>query len=102
MPKTKEELEVLKKEFDSLNSKLKDLNEEELIAVVGGEDSDIEVKFPDNSKIKVVSGPLKGMHGIIKGHITSSISKGSMIYYCMLEGHGCILALVCEKDLELE
>ena len=36
MAKTKEELNVLKKEFESLNSKLAELSEEELAEVTGG------------------------------------------------------------------
>lgn len=36
MAKTKEELEQLKQEYDQLNEKLKQLDDEELKAVVGG------------------------------------------------------------------
>ena len=38
MAKTKEELNELKKEYETLNSKLKELTEEELNMVTGGED----------------------------------------------------------------
>lgn len=48
MPKTKEELTQLKKEYEALNNKLKDLTEEELKLVVGGRDLDIK---PDESPI---------------------------------------------------
>ena len=36
MPKTKEELQQLKREYESLNNKLKELDEEELKSVTGG------------------------------------------------------------------
>ena len=36
MPKTKEELNQLKNEYESLTSKLKELTEDELIQVTGG------------------------------------------------------------------
>ena len=51
MKKTKEELETLKKEYETLTNKLKELNEEELFEVTGGEGSGtktivVPVKLP--------------------------------------------------------
>lgn len=41
MAKTKEELEQLKKEYEDLTNKLKDLSEEELQEITGGYQKDI-------------------------------------------------------------
>ena len=38
MPKTKEELNTLKVEYETLNNKLRELSEEELNVVTGGKD----------------------------------------------------------------
>lgn len=46
MAKTKEELMKLKKEYDTLNSKLKELSEEELKLVIGGIDRSRTVNIP--------------------------------------------------------
>lgn len=46
MPKTKEELMQLKKEYDTLNSKLKELSEEELKLVIGGSRRENTVVIP--------------------------------------------------------
>ena len=52
MPKTKEELNQLKNEYESLTSKLKELTEDELEAVCGGENIwDIAVKLKDKFNI---------------------------------------------------
>ena len=48
MAKTKEELEALKNEFDNLTNKLKELSEDELKEVAGGEMIwDISVKLKE-------------------------------------------------------
>ena len=44
--KTKEELNAIKSELDTLTAKMKELDENELKEVVGGEDYD----FPDKSR----------------------------------------------------
>ena len=44
MAKTKEELNELKKEYETLNSKLKELSDDELGKIAGGEDID-SLKF---------------------------------------------------------
>lgn len=41
--KTKEELKQLKEEYELINNKLKELSEEELKQVAGGNDIDIEI-----------------------------------------------------------
>ena len=52
MAKTKEELMELKNEYETLNSKLKALTEEELEEVTGGEQIwDIGVKLKEKFKI---------------------------------------------------
>lgn len=48
MAKTKQELDELKKEFETVNSKLKELNEDELKEVCGGVNIwDIAVKLKE-------------------------------------------------------
>ena len=44
IPKSKEELNKIKEEYDNLNNKLKELSEEELIEVVGGTPGEIDIR----------------------------------------------------------
>lgn len=46
MAKTKEELNALKEEFETLNKKLVELNEEELSQVMGGKTLPIQANIP--------------------------------------------------------
>lgn len=46
MAKTKEELNVLKEEFETLNKKLVELTEEELSQVMGGKTLPIQANIP--------------------------------------------------------
>ena len=47
MTKTKEELIVLKSEYETLTSKLKELSEEELKVVTGGTEFNFDIKEND-------------------------------------------------------
>ena len=48
----KEELEVLKKEYEVLNNKLKELSEDELKEVTGGKIWDIAVKLKEKFNLR--------------------------------------------------
>ena len=50
MPKTKDELITLKQEIKSLKIKLSELSEEELVAVVGGDDITFKIETDDDLK----------------------------------------------------
>ena len=50
MPKTKDELITLKQEIKSLKDKLSELSEEELVAVVGGDDITYKIEKDDDIK----------------------------------------------------
>ena len=64
MAKTKEELQQLKKEYETLNNKLSQLSENELQEVIGGE---------------LVSQEIVGFHNINSG-INGNLQSGSMIH----------------------
>lgn len=49
MAKTKEELDELKKEFETLKSKLQDLSQEELEQIAGGRSKEDELFIPPST-----------------------------------------------------
>lgn len=53
MSKSKEELNQLKEEYESLVSKIKDLDENELNEITGGTIWDISVKLKERFKVDV-------------------------------------------------
>ena len=59
--KTKEELNVIKEEIETLNNKLRELTEEELAQVTGGNDPHFLV--PPDSPPPEIRQPGTGAHG---------------------------------------
>ena len=84
MAKTKEELNALKLEYESLLNKLNDLSDDELIQVAGGmrTGGDIYIgsvnKNEDNSILKFDNNNIEGDGGISGGIIINSNDEAYM------------------------
>ena len=59
MAKTKEELNTLKEEFETLNKKLVELTEEELAQVTGGKTLPTQVSIPWGQFVQMTSASLE-------------------------------------------
>ncbi len=55
--KTKDELNALKKEIETMNMKLAELNEDELQQVIGGLDYNLPKKNPDERYVMKATAP---------------------------------------------
>lgn len=74
--KTKEELKVLKNEFETLNKKLAELSEKELEMVVGGVDCGLQViGGGQRQRIVLAQSPSGGLSGSAKGEDTTIVGE---------------------------
>lgn len=103
MQKTQEELEEIRKKYEQLNSKLIDLNNDELSNVTGGSSNSTGVKYPEGTRIRVTYGELAGICGVVKGYTISNNMSNQVVYFCKLD---CYLSsavfMLAENQIEPE